>query len=120
MVYSVRTHGVTIGHSDLEDDDRAMGVAIGVFRPGPSYELVQPIFLLKTDIVGLTSAHPVDEAKLARYRQAFATLALELVDEHDDVVQTTWIEIDDCSREGGPDAFEMSAEIPDETFWAKR
>ena len=77
MVYTVRMHGITVGHSDLERRAPSTNAASGVFRPGLGYELVEPIFQLDGD----------------RRRQALDKLALELVDAHGLVVLTTRIEI---------------------------
>jgi hypothetical protein len=77
MVYTVRMHGVTVGHSDLEHRDPSANAATGTFRPGLGYELVEPIFQLDGD----------------RGRLAVEKLALELVDADGLVVLTTRIEI---------------------------
>jgi hypothetical protein len=71
MVYTVRMHGVTVGHSDLE------GRTTGVFRPGLGYELVEPILQLDGE----------------RGRLAVEKLALELVDANGHVVPTSRIQI---------------------------
>jgi len=77
MVYTVRMHGVTVGHSDLERRDPSANAASGVFRPGLGYDLVEPIFQLDGD----------------RGRQAIEKLALELVDADGHVVLTSRIDI---------------------------
>jgi hypothetical protein len=77
MVYTLRMHGVTVGHSDLEHRDPAANTAAGVFRPGLGYELVEPIFQLEGE----------------RGRQAIEKLSLELVDAKGNVVPTSRIEI---------------------------
>ena len=46
MKHTVKLAGVIIGHSELEETDRALGRAWGAFRPGFGYDLVQPIFKL--------------------------------------------------------------------------
>jgi hypothetical protein len=77
MVYTLRMHGVTVGHSDLERRDPTTNTAAGVFRPGLGYELVEPIFQLDGE----------------RGRQAVEKLALELVDAKGKVVPTARIAI---------------------------
>jgi hypothetical protein len=77
MVYTVRMHGVIVGHSDLERRDASSNAATGVFRPALGYELVEPIFQLDGE----------------PGRQAIEKLALELVDADGHVVLTSRIEI---------------------------
>jgi hypothetical protein len=77
MVYTLRMHGVTVGHSDLERRDPTGNGASGVFRPGLGYELVEPIFQLDGE----------------RRRVALEKLGLELVDADGHVVLTSRIVI---------------------------
>jgi hypothetical protein len=77
MVYTLRMHGITVGHSDLEHADPATHAATGVFRPGLGYELVEPIFQLAGD----------------KQQLALEKLALELVDAKGRVVPTSSIRI---------------------------
>jgi hypothetical protein len=77
MVFTLRMHGVTVGHCDLERHDATRGVATGVFRPGLGYELVEPIFQLDGD----------------KQRLALDKLALEIVDPQGRVLPTSRIHI---------------------------
>jgi hypothetical protein len=77
MVYTVRMHGITVGHSDLEQRDPVAKTATGVFRPGLGYELVEPIFQLDGE----------------RGRLAVEKLALELVDANGHTVPTSRMQI---------------------------
>jgi hypothetical protein len=77
MVYTLRMHGVTVGHCDLEHADPAAHAATGVFRPGLGYELVEPIFQLAGD----------------KQQLALDKLALELVDAQGRVLRTASIRI---------------------------
>jgi hypothetical protein len=77
MVYTVRMHGITVGHSDLERRDPTANAASGVFRPGLGYELVEPIFQLDGE----------------RGSLAIEKLALELVDADGHVVLTSRVMI---------------------------
>ncbi|HWZ57973.1 MAG TPA: hypothetical protein VNW46_03270 [Gemmatimonadaceae bacterium] len=77
MIYTVRMHGIIVGHSDLERRDPSSNAASGIFRPGLGYELVEPIFQLDGE----------------RGRQAIEKLALELIDADGHVVLTSRIEI---------------------------
>ena len=102
MSYVLKLHGVIVGRSDLEDRDPATRLAIGAFRKGVGYELVEPIFALR------------DEDEADRYRRARDTLALELYDETGALIDTSSIDIEgDANR----NELRLRVAIPDPTFW---
>jgi hypothetical protein len=111
-------HGVTVGWSALEARDPTMGVASGAFRPGPGYELVEPVFRLYTDAQGETSAQPHDSVKLARYYAARDRLGLTLQAPDGSDVATQAIHVADFRREGGPEAIELEVIAADPAAWA--
>jgi hypothetical protein len=79
VIYTVRLRGIIVGRAELGAQDPATGERSGVFRPGPGYELVQPLFDLHGDA----------------YSRAMRALALELVDATNAVVPTESIAIRD-------------------------
>jgi hypothetical protein len=93
--HTVKLHGVTIGHSELEESGPASRQAAGQFRPALGYELVQPIFRLYSEAVPLPGGEPRDEEKLARYYAARDRLGLELVDAGGRTIATNAIHIAD-------------------------
>ncbi len=110
---------VTVGWSDLAEHDAAMGVAAGNFRPGPGYELVQPVFRLFAEATGDAPAKSVDEAKLARYYAARDRLALELHAADGSVIPTKTIHIVDFASEVGPDALELEIVVASPRAWRR-
>jgi hypothetical protein len=99
MSYTLKLHGVTIGRSDLEHRDPPVGTAWGAFRRGAGYELVEPVFQLRTE-------------DPERYRQARDALALELFDATGKMIETTSLDLEPL--DGG---LVLRAGIPDRTFW---
>jgi hypothetical protein len=79
MRYTVRLRGIIVGRAELDAADPATGERAGAFKPGPGYELVEPIFLLTG----------------TRFEQAMRALRLELLDDRGDVVPTRSISIRD-------------------------
>jgi hypothetical protein len=77
--YTVRLRGIIVGRADLAAADPASGARAGAFRPGPGYELVEPLF----DLRG------------TRYEEAMLALGLELLDDRGIVVPTRSIDIRD-------------------------
>jgi hypothetical protein len=82
MSFTLKLHGVVIGRSELDHRDDTTGVAWGEFRPGPGYDLVEPVFALR--------AADGDEE---RYRKARNALALELFDDRGALVPASRLEI---------------------------
>ena len=82
MSFTVKLHGIIIGRSALDHRDEMTGVAWGEFRPGPGYDLVEPVFALQ-----------VTDADDERYRKARNALALELFDDRGDRVPASSLEI---------------------------
>lgn len=79
MSYTVRLRGIIVGRADLAAPDPDTGARSGAFKPGPGYDLVEPIFLLTG----------------TRFDHAMRALRLELLDERGDVVPTRSIAIRD-------------------------
>jgi hypothetical protein len=77
--YTVRLRGIIVGRAELAAADPATGARSGAFRPGPGYDLVEPLFQLR--------GQP--------YEQAMRALRLELLDARGDVVPTQSIDIRD-------------------------
>jgi hypothetical protein len=117
MRHTVKLHDVIVGHSDLESADESLGRAWGTFRPGPGYELVQPVFRLFSEAVPMPGGEPRDKEKLARYHSARDKLGLELVDAQDNRIATSAIHIADYSAQG---KIELEVLISDEAYWADR
>lgn len=116
--FTIRMFGVTVGWSALEARDPAMGVASGTFRPGPGYELVEPVFRLFADAQGATSAQPTDEAMLARYHEARDRLALTLHAPDSAPIATRSIHVADLRRDGGAKAIELEVIAATPAAWA--
>ncbi|MEP6989380.1 MAG: hypothetical protein ABJA80_00510 [bacterium] len=115
MRYTVKLHGVIVGHSELQERDESVGRAWGPFRPGFGYELVQPVFRLFSEAVPMPGGEPRDQEKLERYHAARDRLGLSLVDANGDLVATSAIHISDYLEEKG--ILEMEALISDAAFW---
>jgi hypothetical protein len=77
--YTVRLRGIIVGRAELPDADPATGARAGAFRPGPGYELVEPLFQLRGQ----------------RFEAAMRALGLELLDDRGAVVPTRSIDIRD-------------------------
>lgn len=117
--HTVRLHGITIGHSDLEDVEPALGRARGRFRPGVGYELVQPVFRLFTEAVPVPGAAVTDAEKLDRYHRSRDALGLSLEDDAGRSIRTTAIHISDYSeRRGG--TIQLEVLISDPAYWRQR
>lgn len=117
--HTVKLHGITVGYSELEDADPAMGRARGRFRPGVGYELVQPIFRLFADAVPEPGGAVADEEKLARYHKSRDALDLSLEDDAGRAVTTGTIHIADYSRRADG-AMELDVLITDRGYWKRR
>lgn len=92
------------------------GRAVGEFRPGLGYQLVQPVFRLFAQAVSPDGS--IDQAKLARYYKARDALKLELQNANGIRIPTSTIHIADYSVEG--DGIELDVLIADETYWEMR
>ncbi len=79
MTYTLRLRGIIVGRSDLEHTGTTTSARSGEFRPGPGYELVEPLFQLSGE----------------RRERALRALALELLDPTGAVVPTRTIDIRD-------------------------
>ena len=119
MRHTVKLHGVIVGHSELEHEDRGLGRAWGAFRPGLGYELVQPVFRLFSQAVP-TDGSPRDEAKLKRYYAARDALSLTLENAEGQRIPVTAIHIADYTVESGPTAIALDVLINDEDYWKGR
>ena len=108
--YTVRMRGVTVGWSDLEQVDEGSAVATGLFRPGPGYDLVQPIFRLYAEAVPKEGARAGDEAKLARYQAARERLGLTLHGPRGTAIPTAALHVHDASG-AGDDALRLEAHL---------
>ena len=108
---------VTIGWSSLDVQDAAMGTAHGTFRPGPGYDLVQPIFRLFTEAEGNIASASRDETKLARYYAARDRLGLTLHDPDGGVIPVRFIHIVDYTEEEGPAALELQVAVDSPVAW---
>jgi hypothetical protein len=115
--HTVKLHGVTVGHSDLEQRDVSSHRAWGRFRPGLGYELVEPVFRLFTQAVPLPGGEPLDEELLARYHAARDRLGLELVDATGRTIETAAIHIADYTKARGAEGLELEVLVKDEEFW---
>lgn len=117
--HTVKLQNVTIGYSDLEDVDPALGKARGRFRPGVGYDLVQPVFRLYAEAVPAPGAPVADAEKLERYHRSRDALALSLEDDTGRAIRTTAIHIIDYStRKGG--TLEVEVLISDPGYWKAR
>ena len=117
MRHSVILHGVTIGHSELEERDESTGRAWGRFRPAMGYELVQPVFRLFSEAVPMSGGEPRDREKLDRYHAARDKLGLTLVNAAGATIMTAAIHIADYTEERGTDALELDVLVKDAAFW---
>ena len=79
MSYTVRLRGIIVGRAELAASDPATGLRSGAFRPGPGFDLVEPLFQLSGP----------------RFNQAMQALKLELLDNTGTVVPTRSIDIRD-------------------------
>ncbi len=79
MSFTVRLRGIIVGRAELAPSDPATGLRSGTFRPGPGFDLVQPLFQLSGP----------------RFAQAMQALKLELLDDKGGVVPTRSIDIRD-------------------------
>jgi hypothetical protein len=118
QTFTVKTRGVTVGWSDLERQDEAAGVAAGALRPGPGYDLVQPIFQLYAEAGG-DGARPADEAKLARYHAARERLGLTLHAPSGAELPADAIHVLDHTAREGPEALEVEVRLSDPAAWAR-
>ncbi|HET7550629.1 MAG TPA: hypothetical protein VFK04_05020 [Gemmatimonadaceae bacterium] len=117
MAFAIFYRGVPIGYSELEHFDDGMGVAIGQFRPTPAYEQLRPVFRRYSEALGETSAHETDEVALQAFQREVAALRLEIRDSDGRVIPTSWVHVYDFEAEGGPDAYEVHAQISDRNAW---
>jgi len=99
-------HGVTVGHSELEERDESIGRAWGRFRPAFGYDLVQPVFRLFSEAVPMPGGEPRDREKLERYHAARDKLGLTLVNA--------------TGETRGRDALELDVLVKDAGFWEER
>ena len=79
MSVTVRLRGIIVGRADLASLDPVTGARSGAFRPGPGFDLVEPLFQLSGQ----------------RYQQAMHALELELLDDTGAVVPARSIDIRD-------------------------
>lgn len=79
MSYTVRLRGIIVGRAELPAPDPATGARSGAFRPGPGYDLVEPLFQLSGQ----------------RFEHAMQALKLELLDDKGILVPTRSIDIRD-------------------------
>jgi hypothetical protein len=117
MRYVVEAKGMNLGHSELLERDEGLGVAAGLFVPGPDYRQVQPIFRLFTESNAESSAEPTNEQMLARYYAAREALGLRLLDPRGREIGTRSIHIVDYSVEQGAESMEIEVAIADPAFW---
>lgn len=111
---------ITIGYSDLEDVDPALGRARGRFRPGVGYDLVQPVFRLFTEAVPSPGAEVVDAEKLERYYRSRDALGLSLRDDTGRAIATSAIHISDYSKWWRGGTIELEVLISDAEYWRLR
>jgi hypothetical protein len=119
MRHTVRLKGVPVGYSDLEHCDSGVGRAWGVFRPGPGYELVQPVFRLYARAVPL-GEETRDRDALEKYYKARDAMGLELRDADGRLIATSGIHIADYTVEDGADALALDVLIKDPAYWSRR
>jgi hypothetical protein len=80
LSFTVRLRGIIVGRAELDSPpDPSTGLRSGAFRPGPGYNLVEPLFQLSGQ----------------RYEHAMQALRLELLDDTGAVVPTRTIDIRD-------------------------
>ena len=109
MSYTLRTSGVIVGRSELEERDAARRTARGAFRPGLGYDLVQPIFALR--------AEAGDPAVRERYRRAREALQLELTDPAGRAIQARELHIGPRSADANA-GLEIEVITHDPAFWS--
>ena len=115
--FAVKMRNVTIGWSELEHRDPDMGAASGAFRPGPGYELVQPVFRLFAEAQGDGSEEAIDQARLTRYHAARDRLGLSLHTDTGTLIPTEFIHIVDFTVEHGRDALELQVAVTSSRAW---
>ena len=115
--FTVKMRNVTIGWAALEALDAGMGAAKGAFRPGPGYELVQPVFQLFTDGQGDGSEESVDHAMLRRYHAARDRLGLSLHGPDGALIPTEFIDIVDLTAEHGAAGLELQVAVTSSRAW---
>lgn len=79
LSFTVRLRGIIVGRAELVATDPATGLRSGAFRPGPGFDLVEPLFHLSGQ----------------KYERAMQALRLELLDDKGSVVPTRSIDIRD-------------------------
>jgi hypothetical protein len=119
MRHTVRLKGVTVGYSELEHGDSNLGRAWGVFRPGPGYGLVQPVFRIYARAVPL-GGDTRDRDGLDRYYKARDAMGLQLQDDDGRSIATSGIHIADYTVEDGADALALDVLITDPAYWSRR
>lgn len=115
--FTVKMRNVTIGWSDLDNRDATMGAASGAFRPGPGYDLVQPVFRLFAEAQGDGQPESTDNAKLTRYHAARDRLGLSLHTRDGVLIPTEFVHIIDFTAEHGPDALELQVAVASSRGW---
>lgn len=111
MPFTLKLREVIIGRSDLEARDPVRRTARGAFRPGMGYELVEPVFDLRT-------ARPSDaeaQGNESRYRKARDTLALSLYGSDGALVETSRVDI--VRDEGSRTGLSIEVDVVDDAFW---
>ena len=94
-----------------------MGSATGPFRPGPGYDLVQPVFRLFAEAQGDGSEETADQTKLTRYYAARDRLGLSLHTSAGAFIPTEFIHIVDFTLEQGPDALGLQVAVRSSHAW---
>ena len=61
----LKLHGVIVGHAELATRDSVVGAWRGPFRPGLGWELIEPVFDLKSETEAPGAAERFEQARNA-------------------------------------------------------
>jgi|SRR5579862_1272821 len=114
--FTVRADTLDIGWSLLEGRDDGMGVATGVFHPGPDYPRIQPVFRLFADAVGAAERESC-EPDLAAFFQARSRLALSVHRTDGQLIRSSSVHIYDFTVEVDEEALELEVIVADPDAW---
>ena len=109
MEYLIIYQGQTIAKITHPEADVGQGIVIGPFLPFPAYESVRAVFQISGQLIAaeLESGRRNEGAWQQYYQQRdVLTQRLSITTLDDLPVETTWIDILDCSEDMGDDGYE--------------
>jgi hypothetical protein len=114
---------VLIGYSELEHDDRSMGIRIGRFYPDNGYDPIEPIYqeftmVRSKESLGSPGSGNPDQAqslkvRVKQLRAQIDRFDLRLETAEGRPVGTSWIHIEDASAELGDHEREVTICVDD-------